>query len=713
MGGFCQGMCGALDEKYMTSEQTDSVNLSMDDDDTGTAASMPRQSSDDSSFRKMTIADLDIDTIQWLSDDLQEGFALYDPDDRLVVANSEYIRLHSTVEDILKPGVRFEEMIRMLVIRGALQVPVGGEEEFISTRVAQHRNPSGTIIRQLANGMSYIIKEIRLADGSIICRENDITEIQTARKALQESEERFKSLAETASDWFWESDEHHRMVSLSLPQRYGMGTVEELIGQTRWEIAGADPINDPHWAQHKADMDAHRPFKDFWYSIVPSTGMSTHFRVSGSAVFNKSGLAIGYRSMPNDDGGRRHYSVSGVPVFDSAGNFTGYRGTSRDITKEILTERRAAAAHQRLLDAIEALPESFVLCDAEDRIVLCNSATYTRLPWCKTLLEPGMKYEDALREIALTGAAVGARGREEDWIREHLERHKEGSGERLYRRSDGRWVQITERKTADGGTVVIRADVTEEKQAEIEREAALTQVREENRAKSTFMANFSHELSAPVTQIAQLAQQLLKPKGKAKLTPSQRKAAEEIVQAAARSLRLVSDALDISRLQVGKYSLEPSDVDVADLIVKCCADARAGAGKSKLEIDIEIAPDIGSVHADETAMRHLLLSIIGNAWGDTAGASSICVTAEAVEDQIEIGVLDPVAELSETDLEILLRPFGDFDDRAAAPQTRNFGVGWAISSALAREIGAILSVASPPEGGTRVVLTMPRSPSQA
>ena len=94
-GASCPRFRAALDGKYMTSEQSDFVNLSTTGDDPDSAVSMRKRSSDDSSFRKMTIADLDIDTIQWLSDDLQEGFALYDPDDRLIVANSEYIRNHA------------------------------------------------------------------------------------------------------------------------------------------------------------------------------------------------------------------------------------------------------------------------------------------------------------------------------------------------------------------------------------------------------------------------------------------------------------------------------------------------------------------------------------------------------------------------------------------------------------------------------------------
>ncbi|MGH6618010.1 MAG: PAS-domain containing protein, partial [Alphaproteobacteria bacterium] len=246
-----------------------------------------------SSRRAMGIADLDIETIQWLSDDLKEGFALFDADDRLVVANPEYIRLHDAVADILKPGMTFETLLRTMFARGALHGAAEDEEAFVANRLRQHRNPVGPLLRRLADGRAFIIKETRLRDGSVICRENDVTELVAAKEALHESEERFKALAEIASDWFWESDEQHRFTSLTMSQPLALGTLQGVLGRTRWDLVGADPVNDPHWGQHKADLDAHRPFKDFHYSFVPPTGMSQHFRVSGSAVFNKAGLAIG------------------------------------------------------------------------------------------------------------------------------------------------------------------------------------------------------------------------------------------------------------------------------------------------------------------------------------------------------------------------------------------------------------------------------------
>jgi signal transduction histidine kinase len=625
----------------------------------------------------------------------------------LVVANPEYIRLHDAVADILVPGLTFEAMIRTSFARGAIHDVAGSEEEFVSNRLRQHRNPTGPVLRRLADGRAYIIKETRLSDGGVICRENDVTELISAKEALIESEERFKALAEIASDWFWETDAQHRFTAITMSQPLFGGGLQGVIGRTRWEAVGADSTNDPQWAQHKADLDAHRPFKDFHYSFVPPTGMSQHFRVSGSAVFNKAGLAIGYRTMPKDDGGRRHFKVSGVPVFDRKGRFTGYRGTSREVTNEILTERRAAVAHQRLLDAIEAMPESLILCDAEDRIVLCNSATYTRLPWCKTLLEPGMKFEDLLRDLAFTGAVSGARGREEDWIRECLHRHRTAAGRREYRLAEGRWVAITERKTADGGTVVIRADITEEKQRELEREAALTQAREEIRAKSTFIAHFTHELRSPISLIRRLAARLATASGTGDPSAMQRQAASSIDQAAEQTLRLIDDVLDMSRIQVRKYQVKPQRIDVAKLLRECCAEACASIGDGPA-IAIECAPELGFVHADEAAMRRLLVGMVANACRAEPDSGYVTVTAASTAEKIEIGIHDNGAVPSKADFDMLMHPF-DHAAEPAAPRARPFGFGLAIASALAGEIGGLLSVAAPPEGGTRVVLRLPRA----
>jgi signal transduction histidine kinase len=317
-----------------------------------------------------------------------------------------------------------------------------------------------------------------------------------------------------------------------------------------------------------------------------------------------------------------------------------------------------------------------------------------------------MKFEDVLRDIAFTGAVGTARGREESWIRETLQRHRLADGRRRYRRTDGRWVEITERKTADGGTMVIRADITEEKQAELEREAALTQVREESRAKSTFMANVTHELRTPTGAIARSVDRLLNGPDATAMTPAQKEAVLAIGEAAAQTLRLADDVLHIARIQARKLSLTPADIDIAVLLSECGAEAaEAGCG-----ITQEIAPDLGLVHADAEAVRWLLRTLIDNARRAEPAGGQVRVTARVAAGKIEIGVHDDGAAIGEADIDILMRPFDSTAAEAASARVKGAGLGMALASALAGEVGGILSITRPPEGGTQVVLHLPCAP---
>jgi PAS domain S-box-containing protein len=115
---------------------------------------------------------------------LQEGFVLFDADDRLVIANDEYHRLHSSVAEIIKPGLRFEDLLREHIKRGNVPDAMGREEEFIQDRMEQHQNPKGPIIRELADGTCFIIQENKTPDGGTLFTQRDISERRRAEKIL-------------------------------------------------------------------------------------------------------------------------------------------------------------------------------------------------------------------------------------------------------------------------------------------------------------------------------------------------------------------------------------------------------------------------------------------------------------------------------------------------------------------------------------------------
>ena len=133
---------------------------------------------------------------------------------------------------------------------------------------------------------------------------------RNAEQALRASEERFRSLTEMASDWFWEQDENFRFTSRTSPLgRTIDAPTSAMLGKTRWEL-GIERGPDERLQKHRELLEAHLPFRDFEYSVV-------------------------HPGKP-----RAYMSVSGDPVFDNQGRFTGYRGVGRNITARISNESK-------------------------------------------------------------------------------------------------------------------------------------------------------------------------------------------------------------------------------------------------------------------------------------------------------------------------------------------------------------------------------------
>ena len=141
-------------------------------------------------------------------------------------------------------------------------------------------------------------------------------------------------------------------------------------------------------------------------------------------------------------------------------------------------ERRGARAEARFLDAIESVPHAFILWDADDRMVLCNRRYLEFFPALAAHARPGVSFEELARRSAEAGHFVDAVGREEAWYARRLERHRHLGVPFEWLLTDGRWVEVREYRTAEGGVLGIFTDVTERHL----NEAALRESRERLRA---------------------------------------------------------------------------------------------------------------------------------------------------------------------------------------------------------------------------------------
>ena len=273
----------------------------------------------------------------------------------------------------------------------------------------------------------------------------DITARLRAEERLAESEERLRAIMDSAPAAVHLKDAGGRflLVNQRFEEWYGV-SAEEITGKTAHRIFPDDHAND--------------------YSIRGVEAMAT-----GTVLDREI-------TVPRPDGTSFPAMAIKFPVLGSGGQVVGTGGFEFDISDRKRTREQASKAQARLNDAIESISDGFALYDSDDRLVLFNKHYREVLPGGTEVMLPGARFEDIVRAFATTGFFPNAVGRVEEWVGERLERHQSPGLPHEERWGDGRWLQISEYRTHDGGTVVIRTDISERKQAEVQIAAAQSQL---------------------------------------------------------------------------------------------------------------------------------------------------------------------------------------------------------------------------------------------
>ena len=515
--------------------------------------------------------------------------------------------------------------------------------------------------------------------------ESKIAEISEMQQQLLTEERRLRDFAEVASDWFWEmgSDLRWTYFSERLADITGFNP-DQLVGRTR-DPGAPVSVDDPAWQQHLDDLRHQRPFEDFEYPIEDARGE------------------------------RRIVRISGRPVYGDAGEFLGYRGIGKDVTEIRRAEEVRQQIERRLWDALESISEGFFLFGPDDRLVLCNSRFRELYPGLADMMQPGLAYEEILRTAAARGVMRDAIERGEDWLQERLERHRNPRGPHLQQQSDGRWIQVSERKTQDGGTVGVFTDITELKRREAELAALvreLEQARDEaaagSRAKSSFLANMSHELRTPLNAIiglAEMMQEDMEEAGSSEfLEPVGR-----IHRAGNHLLHVINDILDLSKIEAGKLELRLEEIDVTGLVREAVATVQPLAVRNGNRLEVECPPGLAAMRSDPLRLRQIILNLLSNACKFTEQGTVSLTVANGMADgqaQVSFTVADNGIGMTPEQAARLFEDFGQVYGSA----TRKYGgtgLGLAISRRLARMMGGDIDVQSQPGSGSVFTLHLP------
>lgn len=402
-----------------------------------------------------------------------------------------------------------------------------------------------------------------------------------------------------------------------------------------------------------------------------------------------------------------------VPIPAAGQDEIGAMARTLAMFRDTLTERDRLTAEREyerktLAAAIATISDGFVLYDADDRIVVCNERVREIYPQTADLFRPGTRFRDILDAAVARSVPELNERTPEEWIEERLRRHSAPYSVAEYSYQNDRWVRVTERKTHDGGTVVVYTDITELKRRQLELEQAREEAESANRTKSQFLANMSHELRTPLNAIIGIAEMLYEEtqeeRDNAVAEPVGR-----IVRAGKHLLMLINDILDLSKIEAGKLDLYPEELDIAPLVGELTKTTQSIADKNCNQLIVECPADIGVMRADSTRVRQVLLNLLGNACKFTENGE-IRLTVARETDGSTGWVIFIVADTGiGMTVEQLGRLFQEFS-QADSSTTRKYGgsgLGLAISQRLCRAMGGEITVTSLPGRGAVFTVRLP------
>ncbi|WP_430910928.1 PAS domain-containing sensor histidine kinase [Methylobacterium sp. sgz302541] len=406
-------------------------------------------------------------------------------------------------------------------------------------------------------------------------------------------------------------------------------------------------------------------------------------------------------------------------------------GLAVDITEQRALMETTATADMRLRDAIEAISEAFVLWDTGNRLVLCNSKFRHLHALSPEDAQAGRRY-----------AEIMGRGVLPQIRRELPDREPAGATSRTFEAelADGRWLQISERRTKDGGYVSVGTDITNLKRQQdqlVASERELIQSVNElrasrktlvlqthqladlaeryldqkaaaegaNQAKSEFLANMSHELRTPLNAIIGFAELMQSEVYGALGSSRYSEYCGDIRESGHYLLSVIDDILHMSRIEARKVRLDRRPIPVETGVKSALKLVQRAARQKHVDLLIDLRPGL-TLLADERALQQILVNLADNAVKFTPSGGRITVRARSAGDNIHLFVEDTGIGIPASALPGLGLPFTQVENNLTRSH-KGSGLGLAIARSTAELHGGALRLRSQEGVGTIALVRLP------
>jgi signal transduction histidine kinase len=225
-----------------------------------------------------------------------------------------------------------------------------------------------------------------------------------------------------------------------------------------------------------------------------------------------------------------------------------------------------------------------------------------------------------------------------------------------------------------------------------------------NRAKSSFLANMSHELRTPLNAIIGFSDFM---RCKA-LTPSAHKEyADHIYASGIHLLQIVTDVLDLSRVEAGKMELNEDVVEIEPVVRASILIVSQRAAKDAIKLCVSISDSIPRIRADQVRLKQILINLLSNAVKFTPCNGEVNVNVnQSPQGEVVFAVRDTGIGIAPEDIPSIQKPFVQLDD-VVTKRYEGTGLGVPLALAMAKLHGGSLHFESRPGLGTTVILTLP------
>ncbi len=413
---------------------------------------------------------------------------------------------------------------------------------------------------------------------------------------------------------------------------------------------------------------------------------------NGIAMMNRDEVFV------DKNGFQRWLLTSKIPLFDQRGKITGLVGIGRDITEQ----KKANETIQKLSKSIEQSPSTILITDIKGNIEYVNPK-FTEITGYSTdevigqnprILKSGKMSSEIYKKLWETIS------KGEVWRGEFLNRRKNGE---FY----WEWATMTSIKNDNGeitNYISIKEDISARKLMEAELIVAKEKAEENDRLKSAFLANMSHEIRTPLNSIIGFSELLSDPDFESE---QRYEFASLITSSGNNLLTIISDIMDISKIEAGQVELRKSVFSAQKLIQDVYKEFKFRALDKDIDLKIDTAiPEVEyKIESDEPKLRQVLTNFVGNALKFTENGT-IEIGMNVQGNSVQFYVKDTGIGIPAEDHERIFERFSQVEGYSTRRYGGN-GLGLAISKNLIEMLGGTIGMKSGQEEGSVFYFTLP------